>query len=226
MGNIGKRAAIYLRVSTFEQNIENQRPEVERIAKVRELEVVKTFEEHISATKKRPAYDAMMKDAHRGKFDVLIIWSLDRLGRSMYGNIGAVVALDQCGVRIVSAQEPWLDSGGPTRQLLIAIFSWVAEQERIRLIQRTTAGIERARKRGVHLGRPFASISKPLMLQLRAHGASVRNIAKALSTPGREISASAVQRALKLAGAPPPPKPAPAIEANGVCHNSDDPILY
>lgn len=206
---MSQRAALYLRVSTTEQTTENQRPELERIAATRGLSIVKVYEDQISATKKRPGYDAMQKDAHRGKFDVLIIWSLDRLGRSMYGNMNAVVALDQCGIRIVSAREAWLDSGGPTRQLLIAIFSWVAEQERLRIVERTNAGVARARARGVHCGRPFAGISKPLMLELRARGASVRTIAKALSTPGKPISASAVQRALKLANAPPPPKPAP-----------------
>jgi len=194
-----------VRVSTFEQSTENQKPELERIAKVRELEILHRYEDYISATKKRPGYDAMMRDAHRGKFDTLIIWSLDRLGRSMYGNMNAVLSLDQCGVRIISAKEPWLDSGGPTRQLLIAIFSWVAEQERLRIVERTNAGMQRARAKGVHIGRPFAGISRPLMLELRAHGASVRAIAHALSTPGKPVSASAVQRALKLAGAPPPP---------------------
>lgn len=198
------KAAVYVRVSTFEQSTENQKPELERIAKVRELDIKHRYEDYISATKKRPGFDAMMRDAHRGKFDTLIIWSLDRLGRSMYGNMQAVLALDQCGIRIISAKEAWLDSGGPTRQLLIAIFSWVAEQERLRIVERTTAGMARARAKGVHIGRPFAAISRPLMLELRAQGASVRNIAKALNT-----SASAVQRALKLAGAPVPPPPKP-----------------
>lgn len=211
---MGTKTAIYVRVSTFEQSTENQKPELERIAKVRELDITHRYEDYISATKKRPGYDAMMKDAHRGKFDTLIIWSLDRLGRSMYGNMNAVLALDQCGIRIISAKEPWLDSGGPTRQLLIAIFSWVAEQERLRIVERTNAGMQRARAKGVHIGRPFAGISRPLMLELRAHGASVRAIAHALSTPGKPVSPSAVQRALKLAGAPPPPgRVAPALRS-------------
>ena len=74
----------------------------------------------------------MLKDARRGKFAVLVIWALERFGRSMIGNLSDVLELDRIGVTVVSARETWLDTGGPVRSLLIAIFSWVAEQERAR----------------------------------------------------------------------------------------------
>jgi putative DNA-invertase from lambdoid prophage Rac len=149
-----KRAALYLRVSTDEQTVENQRPELVRLASTRGLEVVKTYEENASAAKVRPAFDRMMQDAHGGRFDVLIIWAIDRFGRSMLANLQAVLALDARNVMILSARESWLELQGPARQLLIGVFSWVAEQERNRLSERTIAGMARAREQGKQIGRP------------------------------------------------------------------------
>ncbi|UJR87357.1 MULTISPECIES: recombinase family protein [Sandaracinus] len=119
-----KRAAIYLRVSRGEQSVENQRPAVMRVVRARKLKLAAatTYEESASAAKKRPAFERMMADAHGGAFDVLVVWSLDRFGRSMVGNLHAVLELDRCGVEVVSVREPWLDTGGPVRALLIAIF--------------------------------------------------------------------------------------------------------
>ena len=74
------RTAIYFRHSTDKSKTENQRPEVEQIARARGYEVVATFEEQASAVKKRPEYERMMKAARRGSFDVLIVWAIDRFG--------------------------------------------------------------------------------------------------------------------------------------------------
>jgi putative DNA-invertase from lambdoid prophage Rac len=175
------RAAMYLRVSTDEQATENQRPELEQLARARDIDVVAVYEEHASALKKvRPRFEAMMNDAHRGAFEVLLVWALDRLGRSMVGNLQAVLELDRRGVQVLSVREPWLDTGGPVRPLLVAIFSWVAEQERAQLIARTKAGIERARRRGVHVGRPVARVDVGLARSLREQGLSIRDIAREL----------------------------------------------
>lgn len=103
----------------------------------------------------------MIEAAHRGAFEVLLVWSLDRLGRSMTGNlVEAVLELDRYGVAVMSVREPWLDTGGPVRPLLIAIFGWVAEQERAQIAERTKAGLARARKKGVQLGRPKRRVDK------------------------------------------------------------------
>ena len=75
--------------------------------------------------------------ARRAGFDALIVWAIDRFGRSMVGNLTDVLELDRLGVQVVSVRESWLDTGSPVRNLLIAIFSWVAEQERTRLVERT-----------------------------------------------------------------------------------------
>lgn len=85
---------MYLRVSTDTQSLDNQRPEVMRLAQARGLAVTEVYEEKVSATKHRPAYEEMRTAAHRGRFHVLLIWSLDRLGRSMIENLGVVLELD------------------------------------------------------------------------------------------------------------------------------------
>jgi hypothetical protein len=103
----------------------NQRPEVEHLARARGYKVFTSYEEEASAAKKRPEYERMMKDAKRGAFQVLVIWALDRFGRSMTGNLADVLELDRIGVQVVSVRESWLDTGSPVRTLLIAIFSWV-----------------------------------------------------------------------------------------------------
>jgi len=178
-------AAIYLRVSKSDgsQSVENQRPEVEQLARARGLEVVHVYEEQASAVKHRPKYEAMLKDARRGKFDVLIIWALDRFGRSMTGNLTDVLELDRIGVTVVSVRESWFDTSSPVRSLLIAIFSWVAEQERARLIDRTKAGLERARRAGKRIGRPRRKFDLGRAKVLRAAGMSLRAVAADVGVP-------------------------------------------
>ncbi len=190
-----KKCAIYLRVSKSDgsQSVDNQRPEVEQLASARGLGVVHVYEEQASAAKHRPEYERMMRDARRGTFTVLVIWALDRFGRSMIGNMQDVTELDRIGVTVVSVRESWLDTGGPVRALLIAIFSWCAEQERARLIERTKAGLATARRKGKRLGRPRAErrhadqkgarLDLDAARDLLATGASRREVARRLKVP-------------------------------------------
>lgn len=173
------RAAIYLRVSTDRQRTENQKPEVEQLVKARGFKTTHVYEEQASAAKTRPMYEKMLADAKRGKFDVLVIWALDRFGRSMVGNLSAVLELDRVGVTVVSVRESWLDTGSPVRTLLVAIFSWVAEQERHRLVERTKAGLESARRRGARIGRPRVRVNLDRARQLRGQGKPLRDVAEA-----------------------------------------------
>ena len=139
-------------MSTDRQETECQRPEVEQLARVRGFEVVKVFEEKMSAAKVRPEYAKMMREARRGIFDVIVVWAIDRFGRSMIGNVSDVLELDRVGVQVVSVRESWLDTGSPVRTLLLAIFSWLAEQERVRIGERTRARMAAARRRGSRVG--------------------------------------------------------------------------
>jgi putative DNA-invertase from lambdoid prophage Rac len=175
-----QRAAIYLRVSTQKQELENQRPDLERAASMREFELVRVYEEQASSVDKRPVFEQLRKDAQRGKFDVVIVWALDRLGRSMLDNIRTVLELEQAGVHVVSLREQWMDTRGPVRDLLLAIFSWVAEQERTRLVERTKAGLERARREGKKLGRPRVGVSRFEVEMLHRQGVSANSISRRL----------------------------------------------
>ncbi len=149
-------AALYVRVSTDRQTVENQIAELRQLAAARGFEPV-IYEEVESAAKARPVMDRMIADARAGRLRAIVVWAVDRLHRSMIGAIQTVLECDRIGVPVISVHEPWLDTSGPVRPLLVAIFGWVAEQERTRLIERTKAGLERARRQGKRLGRPPAS---------------------------------------------------------------------
>ena len=197
-----KRAAVYLRVSTDRQTVENQRPEVDRVITERGLEVVRAYEESESAVKRRPEFDRMLAEAKAGTFDVLVVWALDRFGRAAVDNLLAVRDLDAAGVTVVSAREPWLDTSGPFREPMMFLVSWLGEQERKRLIERTHAGIARAREKGTKsgkaIGRPkrLARADVERILELHWDGRSGREIAQALKVPR-----TTVRRALEaLAG--------------------------
>jgi DNA invertase Pin-like site-specific DNA recombinase len=187
--------AWYIRTSTERQSTENQKPDLERLVSARGYKVVAVYEEQVSAAAKvRPKYDEMMGDAHAGKFGVLIVWSLDRLGRSMVGNLSAVLDLDRRGVIVVSVKEPWLDSHpGPTRQLLLGVLGWVAEQERLRIGERVKAGLARVKASGQQLGRPRTHINVSIAIALRNQGMSIRGIAKELG-----VASSIVHRTLAV----------------------------
>jgi putative DNA-invertase from lambdoid prophage Rac len=184
----GTPAAAYVRVSTEEQTTDNQRPEIARLARARGYDVQAWYNETASAAGKRPAFTNMMADAHRGAFRVLLIWAIDRFGRTMVGNLTDLLALDQRGVQVVSVRESWLDTTGPARSLLIAVFSWWAEQERARLIERTRAGLDRARAKGKRLGRPPARVDVPLARLMLGEGLSLRRTAQELRVPASTLS--------------------------------------
>ena len=188
-------AAIYLRVSSDQQTTDCQRPDVEQLARARGHRVVHVYEERVSAGKHRPMYEKMLADAKQGKFKVLVIWALDRFGRSMTANLNDVLELDRLGVEVVSVRETWFDTGGPVRSLLVAIFSWVAEQERARIVERTKAGISAARRRGARLGRPRARVDREELRELHEQGWPVRKLAEHFG-----VGASTIQRRLSHLG--------------------------
>jgi DNA invertase Pin-like site-specific DNA recombinase len=187
-----RRAAIYLRCSTDRGHTDNQRPAVMQLAAARGFTVVQTFEENVSAVKERPEWQRLKVAAHEGKVDAVMVFALDRLGRALVGNLQEVLALDRFGVQVISVREPWLDMGGPIRELLIAIFSWVAQEERRQIASRCRAGQERARREGKHVGRPRAVVDVHQAVDLRAKGVSIRKAAEQLG-----VSPSVLHRALR-----------------------------
>jgi DNA invertase Pin-like site-specific DNA recombinase len=185
-------AAVYLRVSTDRQTVQNQQADLLRLVQARGYEPA-IYEEVESAAKARPVLDRLLADARAGKVQAVGLWALDRLHRSMVGAIQTVLELDRLGVRVLSVREPWLDTDSPVRPLLVAIFGWVAEQERTRLIERTKAGLERARRDGKRLGRPPAS---PVMLHA-ARDLVLGGVPVAEAARRKGLSRSSLRRFLK-----------------------------
>ena len=174
-----KRAAVYLRVSCDRSTVENQRLAVEQMALARGFEA-EVYEEVESAVKHRPVFERMLADARAGRIQAVAVVALDRLHRSMQGAISTVLELDRLGVQVMSVREGWLDTSGPVLPLLVAIFGWVAEQERAVLIERTKAGLARARRDGKRLGRlPASPVKVAAALALVGKGASLRKAARA-----------------------------------------------
>jgi putative DNA-invertase from lambdoid prophage Rac len=149
-----QRAAVYLRVSTRDQTLANQVPDLERMLSARGFVIVETYQDEESGVKRRPELERLLTDAKRNYFDTVLVWALDRLGRTMAETVAHVLELERIGVTVLSAREPWLDTTGPVRSLLVSVFAWVAQQERERLVERTNAGLARARAQGITLGRP------------------------------------------------------------------------
>src|SRR5438552_17829303 len=119
---MSKRVAAYLRVSASELTHANQRPEVEVLCRARGFTIVKWYEETISgAAKRRPVFEQMLADARARKFDVLVVWSVDRFSRGGAGSCFAALGhLDAAGVDVVSVKESYLDTSGPFRDVLLA----------------------------------------------------------------------------------------------------------
>ena len=178
-------AALYVRVSTKEQTTENQELELRRWAEGLGLEVAHVYRETVTGAKAdRTALTAALAAAHQHQFDVLLIWSLDRLTREGIGPmLRYLQALRAINIRVLSFKEPWLDTGGPIGELLIAIFGWVAQQERQRIGERVRAGQARARAQGVRFGRKPRVVDLEELRRRRAAGQGWRRIARAMKAP-------------------------------------------
>jgi len=148
------RAAIYARVSTFDQEPENQLAELRRYAAARAWTATEHVDRGISGAKdRRPALDRLLVDARRRRFDVLVVWRLDRLGRNLRHLITLLEELQALGVAFVSLGEG-IDATTPAGKLQMHILGAIAEFERARIAERVRAGLQRARAQGKRLGRP------------------------------------------------------------------------
>lgn len=148
------RAAIYARVSTLDQEPENQLQELRRYAQSRGWSAAEYVDRGVSGAKdRRPALDQMLADAKRRRFDVLVCWRLDRLGRNLRHLITLLDDLQTLGVPFVSLAEG-IDATTPAGKLQMHILGAIAEFERDRIRERVLAGLARARRQGKRLGRP------------------------------------------------------------------------
>lgn len=152
------KAAIYIRVSTDEQDAGNQLPALKDLARRRGLKVVEVYSESQSAwTAGHQAELARLtEDAAKGKFKVLLVWSLDRISREGPAAIlNFVDKFKRYDVKIISLQESWTEAPGELGDLLYAVVGWVARMESQRRSERTKAALERLKAQGKPLGRPL-----------------------------------------------------------------------
>jgi DNA invertase Pin-like site-specific DNA recombinase len=177
-----KRAAIYVRVSTDKQTIDNQVAALRQIAERRGWEVVEQYSDAgISGSKGRdgrPGLDLMLNDAKRRKFDIVMAWAIDRLGRSLIDLLGTIQTLEACGVDLYLDQQN-IDTTTPAGRLMFQVTGAFAEFERSMIRQRVHAGLKRAVEAGKTLGRPRISeaVEKRIQAQLRA-GKGILKVAR------------------------------------------------
>lgn len=153
------KVAIYCRVSKIDQNPENQKLELERFAKAMSWDY-EIFEEQESSRKTRPIKNQIFQDALRKKYDLILVWKLDRWARSMQELINDFVLLRQNNVQFRTLKENIILDNNPTNQLMVNILSSFAQFERDIIRERTMAGLARAKNEGKKLGRPWSKDSK------------------------------------------------------------------
>jgi len=152
------RAAIYARVSTFDQIVDNQLLDLRRYIDSRRWTAIHEYVDVISGAKdRRPGLDDLIHNARRRRFDAVVVWKLDRLGRSLRHLVLLMEELQQLGVALVSLGEG-LDLSTPAGRLQAGLLAAVAQFERERIRERVVAGVQRARAQGKALGRPKAAI--------------------------------------------------------------------
>jgi DNA invertase Pin-like site-specific DNA recombinase len=176
-----KRAAVYLRCSTGLQETEMQEVELREYVTRRGWECrIYRDRGQSGAKESRPALDSLLSDLHKRKIDVLVVWALDRLARSLKQLLSIAEECRSLGVDLVSLKQN-VDTTLPAGRLTFQVLGAVAEFEREMLRTRVKAGLENARRNGKRLGRPalrsFASDEIAEIRRLRKRGASVRNLA-------------------------------------------------
>ena len=186
-----RRAAIYARVSTLEQTTENQLVEVRRYVEARGWAIKEYIDEGVSGAKdRRPALDELLRDAKQRRFDVVVCWRLDRLGRNLRHLIVTLEDLQALGIAFVSLAEG-IDATTPAGRLQMHILGAIAEFERARIAERVRLGLARVRAQGRRLGRPRLDVGNDRLAGVV--GMSVREAAKQLgvspSTAYRRLAA-------------------------------------
>jgi DNA invertase Pin-like site-specific DNA recombinase len=182
------RAAVYARVSTLDQNPDNQLIELRRYVGARGWQLAEYVHHGVSGAKEgRPELNRLLRDAKRRQIDIVVCWRLDRLGRSLRHLIFLLDELTALGVGFVSLGEG-IDTSTPAGRLQLHVLGAIAEFERSRLRERVVAGLQRARRDGKRLGRPPRHVTTRDLAQVAS--LSVRAAAREL-----KVSPSVLQRA-------------------------------
>src|SRR5215213_5021175 len=173
-----RRAAVYVRVSTSEQTTENQDRELREVAERMGWQIVNVYRDQgISGAKgreKRPAFDLLSRDAAQRRFDVIMAWSVDRLGRSLQDLIGFLSELHALRIDLFLRQQG-LDTTTPGGKAMFQMMGVFAEFERAMIQERVRAGLARAREAGTRLGRPTVGEAVETRIrQFKAAGVGLR----------------------------------------------------
>lgn len=178
-----KRAVVYARVSTLDQNCDTQLLDLRQLAEQRGLTILEEFVDHgiSGARAKRPGLDRLLGDARRGKFDVLVVWSFDRMARSVRHLIELLDELTKLNIEFISFREA-IDTAGPLGRALIVIIGAIAELERNLIIERVRAGMRRARLEGRHIGRKPLELDREAIVRDRERGRSLSELARTYRT--------------------------------------------
>lgn len=192
------QAAIYARVSTNGQNTDNQIRELKKVAKRHGWRIASEYIDHgVSGAKgrdKRPELDKLLKAANRREFDIIMAWSVDRLGRSLQHLVGFLDDIHAKGVDLYLHQQN-IDTSTPSGKAMFQMAGVFAEFERSMIQERVRAGLERAREQGKVLGRPKVSLrTEALIRRKREQGMGILKIAREVG-----VGTSVVQRVIKAA---------------------------
>ena len=173
-----KKAAIYARVSTPDQCIENQLYELRELAARRGYEIVHEYTDVGSGSKSRRAgLDALLADAHRRKFTIVLVAAFDRVARSVKHFLTVVDELNDLGIEFVSAREN-IDTTGAMGRMFVTIIGCIAELERSLIIERIKAGMRRRRLEGLPMGRAPLAIDHQSLVHDRLSGMSLTQVSK------------------------------------------------
>lgn len=174
-----KKAAIYARVSTPEQHVETQLYDLRKLAAQRGFEVTREYcDRGVSSSKvRRPGLDAMMTDARRGEFSVLLVAAFDRIARSTKNFLEIVDELNSASIEFVSAREA-IDTSGPMGRMFLTMVGSIAELERSLIVERIKAGMRRAKIEGRRLGRAPLDVDRNALVRDRLAGMSLTDVAK------------------------------------------------
>ena len=192
------KAAIYARVSTFDQNPQSQLLDLQQLAKQRNMEVVESYiDVGISGTRsRRPALDKLMADAARHRFDVVLVAGFDRMARSVTHLLQTLDEFNRLGIEFISMREN-IDTQSVLGRVVFTIVAAVSELEHSLIRERIQAGMRRARLEGRHLGRKPLDVDRAGILRDRDRGMSLGRLAKSYG-----ISRSSVHRILVMARQP------------------------
>jgi DNA invertase Pin-like site-specific DNA recombinase len=176
------RVGIYARVSTKEQNCDLQLRDLRAYCAARQFAVVREYVDlGQSGTKDtRPALNELMANARKRKLDAILVWRFDRFARSTKHLLLSLEEFRALGLQFISYQEN-IETGTPLGQAVFVIVAAVAQLERDLICERVNAGIRNARARGKRLGRPRQYVDLDRILEMRAAGMSLENIANALA---------------------------------------------